>query len=55
MDQFDRDNLRYFLTWLPIIIIGIFYELDQYFYEKIYKIFHGGKSPWNDNIYDELR
>ena len=47
-----KDNFRALLGWVPILIFGFIYELFQACYEIIYKVFHGGRSPWVDD--DEL-
>lgn len=52
MKDITKDNFKALLGWAPILIFGFIYELFQEYYEIIYKIFHGGRSPRVDD--DEL-
>ena len=48
----SKENFKALIAWAPILIFGFIYELFQECYEIVYRIFHGGKSPWVDD--DEL-
>jgi hypothetical protein len=47
-----KDNFRALLGWAPILVLCFIQQLFQECYEIVYKVFHGGKSPWVDD--DEL-
>ena len=49
MKDITKDNFIALLGWAPILVLCFIYELC---YEIVYKVFHGGKSPWVDD--DEL-
>ena len=45
----NKEDLKALIFWSPVFIVGIIIELWQLIHEIIYKIFHGGKSPWIDD------